>query len=232
LFSTAGKRLDVLCALPEPATLSPALCALAPNLKWSTLSYLDMNGNLRAKIDPPEWVATLAKDSRIAREIEVLNDWACTQHNQPAQCQKVPIDTALSMQDIDTPLVFPSPGYAKAIQQFHASMEKSDRRIHDIERGHNLRYFGFLLVAILAGGKLANASRAMVKADSVRPRSWILIAGKYAAKKATVAFKFLGRISGSTCRYLAQLAATQLSYYKAARAARLDEPKKGTTEHD
>lgn len=230
LFGTAEKHLDVLCAVPEAAGISPALCALAPELKWSVLSYLDMNGDLRAKIEPPGWFAKLASDPRLAREIRALNNWACTQGQQPAQCQKVPIDTALSIQDIDTPLAFPPSNYAEAIQQFHASMEKSDKRIRDIERGHNLRYFGFLIVAFLAGGKLANASRAMVKDDSVRPRSWILAAIKYAGKKTMASLEGLATLIADACRYLARQAVALLARYQKARTVNLEQRKKGASE--
>lgn len=230
LFRTAEKRLEVLCALPETVELSPALCALAPELKWGVLSYLDMKGNVRAKVEPPGWAATLASDPVLAHEIGALNNWACAQGQQPAQCQKVPIDTALSIRDVDTPLVFPPPNYAEAIHQFHASMEKSDRRIHDIERGRNLRYFGFLFVAILAGGKLANASRAMVKDDSVRPPSWILTAIKYAGKKTTASLKFLAALSAHAYCFFAQHAAALLVRYQEARAARLEQRNKAASE--
>jgi hypothetical protein len=196
LFRTAEKHLGILCDLPKAAALSPALCALAPELKWSVSSYLEMNGSSRAKFEPPAWVGTLATNPDFARQIEVLNNWACVNGKQSAQCQKIPLDTALSIHDSDIPIAFPSPSYAKAIQQFHVSMEKSDRRINDIEQGRNLRYFGFLFIAILAGGKLANASRAMVKADSVRPPSWIFVAIKYAGKKATASLKFFVVLSG------------------------------------
>jgi len=225
LFRTAQERLEVLCALPESAKLSPALCALAPELKWGVLSYLDMNGILRAKIEPPGWAASLASDPVMARQIGALNNWACAQSRQPKQCQKVPIDTALSSEDIDTPLAFPPPNYAKAIQQFHASMEKSDQRIHDIARGHNLRYFGFLIVAILAGGKLANASRAMVKDDLVRPPSWMLTAIRYVGKKTIASLKLLIALIAHACRSLSQHASALLVRYQEARAACLEKQK-------
>jgi hypothetical protein len=230
LFSTAEKRLEVLCALPESAQLSPSLCELAPEMKWGVLSYLDMKGNVRAKIEPPGWVATLATDPAIARQIEALNNWACAKGKQPAQCQKIPINTALSTQDLNTTLAFPSSNYAKAIQRFHASMEKSERRIHDIERGHNLRYFGFLIVAVLAGGKLANASRAMTKADSVRPPSWILTASKYVGKRVTALLKFLMMLTAYGYRYLAQHATARVARIKKARTARLKQRKKSVSE--
>lgn len=228
LFRTAEKRLEVLCARPETTTLAPALCMLAPELKWGVPWYLELNGVLRAKIEPSDWVAKLASDPVLAREISAFNNWACAQ--QPAQCQTIHTDTAVSIQDLDTPLAFPPPSYAKAIQQLHASMEKSDRRIHDIERGHNLRYFGFLIVAVLAGGKLANASRAMVKADSVRPPSWILTAVKYAGKKIIALLKGLTALIADECHYLAQQAAALLVRYLKARAVSREQRKKAASE--
>jgi hypothetical protein len=91
-----------------------------------------------------------------------------------------------------------------AIRKFKASMEKSDQHIHDIERGHNLRYFGFLFVAILAGGKLANASRAMVKHELVRPKSWLLTIIYYLSKKIIIFFVFLINLGAFACRHFAK----------------------------
>ncbi|WP_439671123.1 hypothetical protein AEMCBJ_00135 [Cupriavidus necator] len=230
LFRTAEERLEVLCVLPETAALSPALCALAPELKGGVLSYLDMKDNLRAKVGPSGWAAKLASNPVLERQISALNNWACARDQLPAQCQKIPIDTALSSQDVDTPVAFPPPDYAAAIQQFHASMKKSDRRIHDIERGHNLRYFGFLIVAFLAGGKLANASRAMVNDDSVRPPSWILTAIKYACRKTMAWLNGLATLIIDACRYLAQQAAALLARYQKARATSLEQRKKAASE--
>lgn len=232
LFRIAERHLDVLCALPETAELSPALCALAPELKWGVLSYLDMKGNVRSQIEPPNWAAKLASDPVLASQIRALNNWACTQRQQPGQCQAVPRDTALSIQDMDTPLAFPSPNYADAIQRLHASMEKSDQRIREIERGRNLRYFVFLAVAFLAGGKLANASRAMVKDDSVRPRSWVLTTIKYVGKKAIATLKGLTTLIIDACCYLAQQIAVLFTRYQAARAVRLEQRKKATSEQE
>lgn len=230
LFQIAEERLEVLCALPETANLSPDLCALASELKWSSQSYLEMNGSLRAKVDLPDWVTRLASDPALARQISALNDWACVQGQQSAQCQKVPTDTALSIQDMDTHLVFPPPNYAIAIQQFHASMERTDRRIRDIERGHNLRYFGFLIVAFLAGGKLANASRSMLKDDSVSPPSWVFITIRYAGKKAMTSLNVLAALITNACRYLAQQAAALLARYRKIRAASLEQRERAISE--
>ena len=221
LFRTAAERLEVLCVRPGMEELAPALCVLAPELKWGVPGYLDMKDNLRARIEPPGWVVALASDPALARQIGALNNWACAQGQQPAHCQKIPIDTILSIQDLDAPLVFPPPNYAEAIQRFHASMEKSDQRIHEIERGHNLRYFVFLIVAILAGGKLANASRAMLKNDSVRPPSWILTAIRFAGRKAMASLKILATLILHVRHYLVQHAALLLVRCQEARTVRL-----------
>lgn len=172
LFRSAEEHLESLCTLPKVLELSPSLCSIAPELKWGVQNYLDMKSNLRARIEPPSWVAKLANNPIFAHQIRALNNWACTEGKQPTQCKPVPIGAALSIDDINTPIAFPTPNYAEVIQHFYISMAKSDQRIKDIERGHNFRYFVFLALAFLAGGKLANASRAMVKDDSIFPRSW------------------------------------------------------------
>lgn len=225
LFATAQKRLEVLCAEPETTKLSPDLCALSPELKWSVSSYLDMRGNLRAKIDPPDWAVKLAGDPNLGRQVDALNDWACTQGQRPAQCQKIPDETALSLHDMDTALAFPPPRYANAIQRFHASMEKSDHRIEEIERGHNLRYFSFLAVAILAGGKLANASRAMVEDDSVGSPSWVLTAIRVVWKTTEALAKSSTTLAARAYSYLIQSAAVLLGRVRAVRSASLQQRK-------
>lgn len=230
LFDAAQNRLEVLCARPETEELSPKLCALAPELRRGVSNYLDMKDVVRAKIEPPAWVAKLVSDPVLEHQIAALNNWACAQGQQLVQCKKIPFDTALSTSDADTSLVFPPPRYAEAMQQFHASMEKSDRRIRDIERGHNLRYFGFLVVAILAGGKLANASRAMVKDDSVRPTSWVLITIWFVGKKAMASLKCLVALVTRVCRFLIQGAVFPLVHYQEAKALSLERRKKAASE--
>ncbi|MEX2943087.1 hypothetical protein AB4K08_20400 [Serratia fonticola] len=232
LFLTAGEHLEVLCVLPEVVEMSPSLCILAPELKWSVFNHLDLKGNLRAKIEPPSWTDKLASDPILASQIARLNNWACTQGQQLAQCQVIPIDTALSIQDIDTPLAFPPPTYAEAIQNLYASMEKSDHRIHEIEQGHNLRYFVFLILAFLAGGKLANASRAMVKNDSIRPTSWILTFIKYVIKITMLSFRVLATLIANLHRYLAQQAARLLAHYRKSRVTSHEQQEKLVSEQE
>lgn len=219
LFRTAEERLEILCALPETTALAPALCRLAPELRMGVLNYLEMKDFLRARVGPPGWVDKLATDPELARQIQALNNWVCAPNRRSEQCQSIPINAVMSNEDFDSPLVFPPPNYAKAIQEFHFAMKKADRRIEEIERGHNLRYFGFLFVAFLAGGKLANASRAMVKADSVRPPSWIFNAISYAFRLTKSSLKRVAALIIDVCRRLAQQAVALLACYQKARAA-------------
>jgi len=189
LFRTASNNLEVLCVSPKALRLAPTLCSMAPELKWRVISDVEMEIKVRTKVESPTWAAKLAADPVLASEIEALNNWACAQRQRPEQCQRTPIETALSSRDLDTPVVFPSPIYAEAIQKFHTSMEKTERRIHDIKQAHNIRYFGFLVVAFLAGGKLANASRAMVKVDPGRPHSWVILIVKLTCKTTMTLLK-------------------------------------------
>ncbi|MBM7343704.1 hypothetical protein [Pantoea coffeiphila] len=75
------------------------------------------------------------------------------------------------MDDYKNPVAFLPPPYAQNLQLLQKSIQKADEHIQEIEQGHNTRYFVFLLLAFVAGGKLANASRSMVKHDTVRPPS-------------------------------------------------------------
>ena len=230
LFRSSEEHLKVLCPLPEVLKLSPALCALAPELKWSVSSYLDMGGALRAKIAPPDWITTLASDPLLARQIEALNNWACDQGRQPAQCQTVPPDTTLLVQDVDIPLAFPTPNYAELVLKLHSSMEQTDSRINTIKQGHNLRYFGFLIVAVLAGGKLAGASRALVSADLVKPQSWIFTAIKYVALKLMTLLKFLVKLSAYVYRFFSQYAVLLVVRYRRGKVSHREQRRKVTLE--
>lgn len=85
-------------------------------------------------------------------------------------------------------------------------MQKSEQRIHEIEQGHNTRYFVFLLLAFLAGGKLANASRSMVKDDQVTPPSWVWISIKFLYQMIYLVLKTLWKvISLCLCLLIAAL---------------------------
>jgi len=221
LFHTAKASLDVLCTLSEPEKLlAPALCELTPDMFFYHLDD-DMQENVRAKIEPPEWIATLASDSELARQIEALNKWACVQGYQLEHCRRIPFGIALSTQDINASIVFPPPSYAKKVQQLHASMEEGDRRIHDIKQGYNRRYFIFLLFAILAGGKLANTSRALFKPNSGCTQSWVLISIKYTSRKILILLRRLTMLVTCIYRYFAQLMIALLTRYKEAKTVRL-----------
>lgn len=70
-------------------------------------------------------------------------------------------------------------------------MQKADSRIKDIEQGHNTRYFVFLMLAFVAGGKLENTSRSMVRHGTVRPRSWLFSGIKFIVHNTLLVVKFL-----------------------------------------
>lgn len=188
-FYSAEERVEVLCLQQEVMQLSPLLCKSVPELKWTTLNYLELNEALRAKIEPPDWTVNLPKNQVLADQVSLLNNWACVQGHALSQCQKIPIDIAISLKDLDVLVVFPPPSYAERIQLLYESMKKADLYVEGIEKGHNQRYFLFLLLAFLAGGKLANASRAMIKHDiTFREKSWLVIILKH------VYFFFIGTL--------------------------------------
>ncbi|WP_413739598.1 hypothetical protein ACL2XQ_19865 [Sodalis sp. RH14] len=98
-------------------------------------------------------------------------------------------------------------------------MQKADDHIQEIERGHNVRYFVFLLLAFVAGGKLANASRSMVEHDKVRPPSWLFMIIRFIAIKALLMCRMLAT---GVIRPLIQLISLSAVWRK-MRAARREE---------
>jgi hypothetical protein len=100
---------------------------------------------------------------------------------------------------------------------------KADRRIHDIEQGRNLRYFGFLIIAILAGGKLANASRAMFKVDPGRPRSWTVCTVKYAIRLGVRLLRHVSKLAGHTWHFAIRYAAERFARKNDCAATGVDE---------
>ncbi|WP_410706577.1 hypothetical protein [Citrobacter braakii] len=232
LFRAGEERLEILCPLPEVAALSPSLCALTPELRWNIPRYLDLNSTFRVKSESPNWTAKLTSEPTLAIEIEKLNIWTCTHPSHKSLCQTVPTDTAMSIKDIDKPIAFPPPSYALSIQALHASMQKADQRISEIERGHNTRYFVFLILAFMAGGKLANASRSMVKDDSVLPPSWILQSIKCLGYITIYSFKEIVMLLTLISRLLAQKAVVINVHWKKFRLARSEQKKETVYEQE
>ncbi|EPV0864026.1 hypothetical protein ACV1OS_002283 [Vibrio cholerae] len=211
LLYTGGENLEQLCSLPEGKELSPSLCAKAPNIKRNILNHLDLDSNLRAKIEPPHLISQLANDPELATQITAINNWACSQFQKKPQCQTIPMDSMLALEDMSNLIVFPTSKYASAVQHAYESMQKSEQRIHEIEQGHNTRYFVFLLLAFLAGGKLANASRSMVKDDRVNPPSWALISAKSLFQMIYLMLKILWKVIYISLCYLITVLSLSLS---------------------
>ncbi|AUA57654.1 hypothetical protein CVS48_17510 [Achromobacter spanius] len=230
LFRAGEKNLEMLCELPEVRDISPALCALASKMDWNLRNYLDFKTVLRARIEPPDWISTLTHDPEVALEITALNTAACGRQERLTQCQKISPELAVSMQDLDSTFVFPPPDYAKAISKIHASMSQTDDRIQQIHRGHNMRYFIFLFVAILAGGKLANASRAMVKYDSISPPSWTLLTVKYLIKKIATLLGLVAMFMGCMRQKISGLFKTLIMRLRRARIVVLARRKRASPE--
>ncbi|RDT57246.1 hypothetical protein [Enterobacter roggenkampii] len=183
-YRNGEQNLAALCKDPIVANQTPDLCSLAPAMKWAFQDNLILKDILRARIDLPDWVSSVASDSSLKKQIDAFNIMACSPSQIRGNCLTVPIEMSLDEDDFKNPVAFLPPPYAQALQRLHKSMQKADNHIQEIERGHNARYFVFLLLAFVAGGKLANASRSMVKHDKVRPRSWLFIIIRFTSIKA------------------------------------------------
>ncbi|EPB4306251.1 TPA: hypothetical protein ACJHGT_003293 [Yersinia enterocolitica] len=146
---------------------------------------------LRAKIDLPDWVDRLASYPPMAVQIDALNKWACSPESIRGNCQTLPIEMVLGHEDFEVPMVFLPPPYAKELAGLHKLMQTADEHIQEIERGHNGRYFVFLMLAFVAGGKLANASRSMARHDTVRSRSWLCICFGFVLKNILLTIRKL-----------------------------------------
>lgn len=191
LYHDGVQNLASLCANPEVSGRAPDLCALVPDIRWGIQNRLEMKDMLRARIDEPDWVARVASDPLLQQQIDALNIWACSSDQIRGNCQTVPIELSLNGTDFKTPVVFLRSGFAQELLNLHKSMQSADERIQEIDRGHNARYFVFLMLAFVAGGKLANASRSMREKDSVRPPSWLLMIIRFILRKSALVLRVL-----------------------------------------
>ncbi|KFD18675.1 hypothetical protein GTPT_2436 [Tatumella ptyseos ATCC 33301] len=189
-YRNGEQNLEDLCKEPDVINQVPDLCSLEPEMRWSLQSSFASKDILRARIDLPDWVTRVAYDRGIGKQIETFNALACSAHVFRGNCEIVPIEMDLSGIDYKTPRAFLTPVYAQRLLRLHESMQKADSRIKDIEQGHNSRYFVFLMLAFVAGGKLANTSRSMVSHDTVRPRSWLLSGIRSIVHKTLLVIKF------------------------------------------
>ncbi|MGK3125891.1 hypothetical protein ACCY16_17360 [Candidatus Pantoea formicae] len=190
-YRNGEQNLEVLCKEPDVVNQTADLCSLAPEMRWSLQDSFATKDILRARIDLPDWVTRVAYDRDIGKQIEAFNALACSPHSFRGHCNVVPIEMALKGEDYKTPMAFLTPVYAQRLLRLHQSMQKADARIQDIGQGHNTRYFVFLMLAFVAGGKLANTSRSMVRHDTVRPRSWLFTGIKFIVNNMLLLIKFL-----------------------------------------
>lgn len=191
LYHDGVQNLESLCADPEVSGRAPDLCALVPDIRWGIQNRLEMKDILRARIDEPDWVTRVASDPLLQQQIDTLNIWVCSSGQIRGNCKTIPIELSLNGTDFKTPVVFLRSGYAQELLGLHKSMQSADERIQEIDRGHNVRYFVFLMLAFVAGGKLANASRSMRKVDAVCPPSWLLKIIRFISHKIVLALRVL-----------------------------------------
>ncbi|WP_155122562.1 hypothetical protein [Burkholderia ubonensis] len=177
LYRDSVQSLERACAANEYVLANAAnLCHLKEEIGSQIAMEIDKKSEIRAKTDLPQWISTLGegKNPELEREIAFINDWACARGNLRNACGRIPIEQAIDQKDIDKSYVFLPPYYAGALLKIDASFKKVDEHIRSIEMGHNIRYFAFLGVGLLAGGKVANATRAFLADDVAPQKSWIV----------------------------------------------------------
>lgn len=223
-YRTGEQNLATLCKDAEVVSQVADLCSLAPAMKWSFQDSFLSKNILLARIDLPDWVSIVASAPSFKKQIDVFNDITCSPGQFRANCQTVPIEMSLSEGDYRKPVAFLPPQYAQALQRLHISMETADARIQEIERGHNERYFVFLLLAFVAGGKLANASRSMVKHDRIRPPSWLFMTIQFITIKVLLMCRILMKGITRLLSRLISLSAARRKIREAKRQEADDSP--------
>jgi len=178
MYSNANKNIAALCQESvEFANHAEPLCKRARGFQFHIDSHLSLKGPVRAKMD--NWKVIEVESAEEANELDkaiaFANSWGCGQHPHADTCLRVPLEILQASEDFAAQrYLFPPVIYANATIKYQAALAKYDGRIVSIRETFNLRYFAFLLVAFLAGGKVANSSRAMLSEDVGRPRSWTL----------------------------------------------------------
>lgn len=183
-YRSGIQNLAVLCQDTIVKNQVPDLCGLVPAMQGQFHDSLISKDTLGPRTDLPDWVRSVASDPSIQKQIREFNVMACSPGYIKSNCQAVPIEISIGEDYYKKPVAILPSSYAQQLQTLHKSMQKADDHIQKIERGHNARYFVFLILAFVAGGKLANASRSMVKHDTVRPPSWLFIVIRLLAIKA------------------------------------------------
>lgn len=194
LYSESTKNLVLACSENDAVRKSgKKLCIFANHLKSEI--YTDLNFTKNKKMSAPSWVDKLENDSDLTREIQYLNDWACNSINLAARCIKFSDNVLVNAADSGKDFLFPPTRYAAALGKYYSSGVRTDEKVDEIERGRNIRFFTFMAVAFLAGGKVANASRALLTKDIVQSKAWSAIVVKFIFNFIKRVFAKLFRIS-------------------------------------
>jgi hypothetical protein len=172
-YMAAAPDLSAACATSSAVrSTSPLLCETLPAITRGIKLDRELQRPVRPSVDLGNWTQALRRPA-IAAEIARLSALPC---DTALPCHKYPIEIALNADAHFHGHGFPPNAYLDSFPKYRASLVKAHEKIASTERSHNFRYFAFLAVAFLAGGKLANASRSLRAVDKVRPASWLLIA--------------------------------------------------------
>lgn len=178
LYSTSAASAVAACE-KSPSLFQQAehLCTTLGGLQSEIKVDLEFSGELRARSQLSRWVTLLAggKDEALSREINIANMWACDQGHLRENCTRIPMDAALKTADLDTTYLFPPNDYAVAIEKHQLALVKADSKIREVQQSRNYRYFAFLGVAFLAGGKVSNSTRSLSRNGEEKPISWLLL---------------------------------------------------------
>lgn len=197
LYKASAKSIERACEDSKYISTNAAdLCRFQDGLSENISTQIDERREIRDKMDLPIWIKTLSSDAnnKILRDIDLANAWACAGENLSQLCIAIPFEDVVNMQNPGEKYIFLPTAYAKRLAADDASIKKVNDRINEIEMGHNIRYFAFLAVGLLAGGKVANATRALLSTDISKQKSWTVVIFKfiYLLARAT----FVGLWSG------------------------------------
>jgi hypothetical protein len=178
LYKISANNIDRACSGNEYiSTRAGRLCEFQRGLLDQVSMQLHKKPEIRGKMEIPDWIKILSdgKDAKLLMDIDMVNAWACDRGNRSEMCFQIPLDEVLDPKNPDKSYIFLPPVYAKFFQASSASLRKVEGRINDIEIGRNIRYFAFLAVGLLAGGKVANATRALLTKDVAKQKSWLIL---------------------------------------------------------
>lgn len=182
VYADSAKQLKSRCLSDEAVkSQAPHLCEEAANLLYEINTEITSYRQVRSSVPFGDWQQVLEQPV-IASEIARLNAWACPQGSRETLCLKYPPSVIGDIEAFTTGHAFPPNDYIDRLNKHRERIGRIEKQVANIEQGRNLRYFAFMLIAFLAGGKLANASRALRATDLVAPRSWMALVLKTALR--------------------------------------------------